>query len=347
MYGWEPRVLLRQYLDQGLSKTAIADRLGLTRRTIQRWIAAGELDRDLDAEPVRYRPRPPVVVKLDPFKSLITTRLSEFPELTAVRLFDEVRAAGYSGGLTQLKAFVRRVRPAPPAEAVQRFETPPGRQAQIDFARFRLPWGVRYALLVVLGYSRLLWLRFYARQDMATLFTGLEAAFAYLGGVPHELLFDQMRAIVLRDLRLAGGGVIENAEFRRFAAHWGFRARACRPYRARTKGKVERPIRYLRQSFFYGRTFISDADLNAQAERWLERVANRRLHQTTKARPIDRFEAEERALLQPLAPRPYHSLVLAGAFRASVPASSTTAALPVTVEQRPLAAYAQLVGGGA
>ncbi len=74
-----------------------------------------------------------------------------------------------------------------------RFETPAGRQAQVDFAHFRFPWGVRYALLVVLGYSRLLWCRFAPRQDMATLMDGLEAAFAYFGGVPHELLFDQMK----------------------------------------------------------------------------------------------------------------------------------------------------------
>ena len=105
------------------------------------------------------------------------------------------RAAGYRGSLTQLKLFVRRVRPQPPPEPMRRFETPPGKQAQVDFARFRLPWGVRYALLVVLGYSRLLWLRFYPRQDMPTLFTGLEAAFAAFGGVPTELLFDQMRAV--------------------------------------------------------------------------------------------------------------------------------------------------------
>jgi len=84
--------------------------------------------------------------------------------------------------------------------------------------------------------------------------------------VPQELLFDQMRAVVLSDERLGGSGLIMNAEFVRFSAHWGFRARACRPYRARTKGKVERPIRYVRQSFFYGRTFLNDEDLNTQSE---------------------------------------------------------------------------------
>jgi len=93
------------------------------------------------------------------------------------------------------------------------------------------------------------------------------------------------------------------------------RVRACRPYRAKNKGKVERPIRYQRQNFFYGRAFVSDADLNAQAERWLTSVANQRLHQTTRARPQERFEREKQPLLQPLVPRPYHSLILAADFR--------------------------------
>ena len=89
----------------------------------------------------------------------------------------------------------------------------------------------------------------------------LESAFDQFGGVPEELLFDQMRAVVLSDDRAAGGGLVMNAEFLRFAAHWGFLPRSCRPYRAQTKGKVERPIRYIRESFFYGRAFVNDDDL--------------------------------------------------------------------------------------
>ena len=146
-----------------------------------------------------------------------------------------------------------------------RFETAPGRQGQVDFAHFRLPWGKRYALIVVLGYSRLLWVQFYTRQTMKALMHGLESSFSYFGGVPRELLFDQMKAVVIEDGRYDDGALVENPEFMRYAYHWNFRIRACRPYRAQTKGKVERPIRYLRESFFYGRTFTSDDDLNAQA----------------------------------------------------------------------------------
>ena len=177
----------------------------------------------------------------------------------------------------------------------------PDMQGQVDFAHFRLPWGRRWALLVVLGYSRLLWLRFFRRQTMETLFTGLEQAFAYFEGVPHELLFDQMRSVIVKDERLRGGALVENAEFLRFANHWAFRARACRAYRAKTKGKVERPIRYVRENFFYGRSFLNDDDLNVQALQWLEQVANVRMHGTTNERPIERFDREERMALNSLA----------------------------------------------
>jgi transposase len=339
---WEIRVLLGHLLEQGLSKAAIARQLGLNRRTINRWIAEGQLDRHLETgeipRPVR-RSRPP---KLEPFKPIIQARLESYPELTAVRLFEELKAAGYTGGISQLRVYVAQVRPAPAPEPLVRFETEPGHQAQVDFAEFTFPWGKRYALLLVLGYSRLLWLRFYPKQDMRTLFSGLEEAFASFGGVPREILFDQMASVITRDLRDQGGKLIENAEFLRFAAHWGFRVRACRPYRAKTKGKVERPIRYLRESFVYARDFVSDEDLNEQARRWLSGTANVRKHRTTGEKPFERFTRDEQAALLSLPRRSYQSLILR-------PASGTTPSvipLPrVQVERRPLKSYAAIAAG--
>lgn len=122
-----------------------------------------------------------------------------------------------------------------------------------------------------------------------------------------------------------------NAEFLRFAAHWGFVPRSCRPYRAQTKGEVERPIRYLRESFFYGREFVSDADLNEQAHRWLENTANVRCHGTTRERPVDRFERDEKSALLPLAPRPYPRLV-----SAPVLATAAREHADISVERRSL-----------
>ena len=341
MYRRERRVLLREYLEQGWSKRALAEKLGISRRTIYNWIETGQLDRDADDEAVRYKGRPVVERKIDPYRAIIDARLQAYPLLSAIRLHEEIKSAGYTGSYTQVKEHVRQVRPVM-LDPVVRFETPPGHQGQVDFAHFRLPWGRRWALLVVLGYSRLLWLRFFRRQDMQTLFAGLEQAFGFFGGVPNELLFDQMKAVIIEDERLNGGRLVENAEFLRFAYHWEFRARACRAYRAKTKGKVERPIRYVRENFFYGRTFLNDEDLNGQASLWLQQVANVRIHGTTGERPTERFQREERMALKSLANRPYRSLVL------SVVAPPPVRPLPTArlqVERRPLEVYTRIAGG--
>jgi transposase len=348
--GREKRMLLRHYLKEGLSKVEISRRLDLSRDTIHRLIRTGQLDRDLDAEPVRYKPRPPVATKLGPYRALIVARLEAYPRLSSVRLLEEVRAAGYTGGYTQVKEFVRTVRPRETPEPVVRFETPAGHQAQVDFGEFKFPWGKRYALVVVLGYSRLLWLRFYERQDMRTLFRGLEEAFAFFGGVPRELLFDQMKAVITKDLRLLGGQLVINEEFLRFAAHWGFKARACRPYRAQTKGKVERPIHYIRDNFVYGREFLGDPHLDAERERWQERTANVRVHATTRERPRERFERDEHHVLQALAERPYRSLILLPQPLKAAPAPAPPAAAPaaeIDVQRRSLAMYDALAAGAA
>jgi len=338
MHTRETRVLLRHYLEQGVGKSELAKRFGISRRTVYHWIETGQLDRDLDSQEACYRPRPPVPALLDSYKAIIHERLEAFPLLTSQRLFEELRSVGYPGGYTQVKKYVRQVRPHAPIEPVVRFETPAGFQGQVDFGTFQLPWGRRHALLVVLGYSRLLWMRFYARQTLTTLIRGLEDAFEYFGGVPQELLFDQMRSVVLSDERFGGCGLIMNAEFVRFSAHWGFRARACRPYRARTKGKVERPIRYVRQSFFYGRTFLNDEDLNAQGESWLEGVCNARRHRTIREAPRVRFERDERERLGALAVRPYPQLTVLP----STPAPIRTTHR-VAVQRRPLSVYAEAV----
>lgn len=346
MIGREKRMLLRHYLQEGASKAQIARKLGVSRDTIHRLVRTGQLDRDLDAEPVRYTPRPPVATKLDAFKPIVRARLADYPQLSSVRLMEEIRADGYTGGYTQLKEYVRTLRPVEAPQPVVRFETRPGLQGQVDFAEFTFPWGKRYALVVVLGYARLMWLRFYERQDMRTLFRGLEEAFVFFGGVPEELLFDQMKAVITKDLRLLGGQIVVNEEFLRFADHWGFRPRACRPYRAQTKGKVERPIRYVRENFVYGRDFLGDAHLDAERARWLER-ANARVHATTKERPVERFEREERARLRSLASGPYHSLVLAARGKKQAPGAAEPAHGSVVapqVERRALGVYDRLAG---
>jgi transposase len=346
MHGVFTRVLLHQLLEEaGGDRAEAARRVGVGRTTMYRWITAGLLDQELDAIQARYTPRPPEVTKLEKYKPLIETRLREFPRLSAVRLFAECQAAGYIGGLTQVRVLVRSLRPAAETPVV-RFETEPGQQAQVDWAHCRLPWGVRYALVVVLGYSRLLWVQFYPRQDLATLMLGLDACFATWGGTVRDLLFDQMRSVLTRDDRLTGGGLVHNLELLRFAKHWGCRVKVCRPYRAQTKGKVERPIRYLRDNFLYGRTFVSDADLNAQALDWLGTVANVRQHATMHWSPAEQFAAVERATLLPMPSRPYRSLMLTPSAARSPRVPAHEAVPHVVVERRELSAYAALAAGG-
>jgi len=333
-------MLLKHYLERGVSKAALSRRFGVSRRTIHEWVETGQLDRDLSSGRSRYSPRPPVPHKLAPYTGIIAARLEEFPALSAKRLFDEVRASGYAGGYSRVRDYVRSVRPRRAAEPVVRFETPAGRQGQVDFGTFTLPWGRRHALVVVLGYSRLLWMRFYARQTMEVLTAGLESAFERFGGVPSELLFDQMRAVVRSDDRSGGGSLALNAEFLRFASHWGFTPRSCRPYRARTRGNVERPIRYVRESFFYGRVFVNDADLNEQAARWVEGNANVRLHGTTGERPLDRFERDERQALLPLADQGYRR---PGARQARTAIQPPVVASSIKVQHRSLREYSKVV----
>jgi transposase len=333
VYGWDTLVLLKHYLESGLSKAAIARQLGVSRRVVYHWITTGQLDRELSGtQPPRRRTARGT--KLARYEALIQERLTTYPALSAVRLLEECRAAGYAGGYTQLKDYVAGVRPRPEPEPVIRFETPPGQQAQFDFAEIRFPWGKRFALLVVLGYSRVLYVEFVARQTALTVMLGLERAFAAFGGVPHEILFDQMKSVIVEDHRPTGGRLLENPEFLRFAAHWGFRIRGCRPYRAKTKGKVERPVGYLRGNFLYGRTFLGDADLADQCARWLER-ANHRVHGTTRVVPLRRLPEDQAAFL-PLAPRPYRSLILTPLPPPTPPRARRA---PVPVERRALATY--------
>ena len=155
---------LTHYLDQGVSKAELSRRFGVSRRTIHEWIETCQLDRHLSSGWTRYAARPQGEQRLDPYKGIIESRLGEFPKLSAQRLFDEVRAAGYPGGYSRVRDYERQVRSRAPVEAVVRFETPLGRQGQVDFGTFTLRWGRRHALVVVLGHSRLLWLRFYRRR---------------------------------------------------------------------------------------------------------------------------------------------------------------------------------------
>src|SRR5215217_7242695 len=278
---------------QGLSVSAIARRTGLDRKTVRRYVERG-------LEPPVYGPRQPRGTLLDPFSRYLRERVAAFPELTGRRLHREPRDLGYTGGYTRLTDFLRDIRPAAAPGFERRFETAPGQQAQVDFAQFRTgfsdePGVVRIVWLfsLVLGHSRVLWARFVAHQDLPTVLRCHVAAFEALGGVPAEILYDRMRAAVTgEDTR----GIAYNRTLIECARHYGFLPKACRAYRPQSKGKVERPFRYVREDFFLARSFRDLDDLNAQFEAWRTTVANARVHATTR-RVVEEHFAEERPAL--------------------------------------------------
>lgn len=193
------------------------------------------------------------------------------------------------------------------ARATVRFETPPGRQLQIDFGTTAVRIGdarvVVRLFVATLGYSRRAFVAAFDHERQSAWLEGLERAFRYFGGVPEEVLVDNARTLVDRHDR-ATRVVAFNARFLAFARYWGFQPRACAPYRARTKGKDERGVGYVKRNAIAGRTFASWAALEAHLSQWLRTVADGREHGTTGEPPLERFQREEAAALRPLNGRP-------------------------------------------
>jgi transposase len=282
---------------QGLSVLAIARRTGHDPKTVRKYLNAG-----LEA-PI-YGPRAPRGSVLDAYAVYIRGKLKAFPDLSAARPFREVGELGYQGSLTTVKDFVRSVRPSSPPVFERRFETAPGKQAQVDFAYFQTTFEnepeqarVVWLFSMVLGHSRYLFARFVSRQTLDAVVRCHMAAFAGFAGVPGEVLYDRMKTAVLGED--TEGRIIFNKTLLDLAGHYGFVPKACKPYRAKTKGKVERPFRYIRQDFFLGRSFRDLDDMNQQLDHWLDTVANARIHGTTNRVVCEAF-ADEQATLQAL-----------------------------------------------
>lgn len=278
MIGVDHLMDIRDLARQGHSARAIARITGLSRNTVRK-VLRGEHDLRR-----KETPRPS---KLDPFKAYLRSRRAEHP-LSAVRLLEEIRPMGYDGSVITLRRFLASLEEGARRDAklTVRFETPPGRQAQADWAHAgRLadaegrPRQV-YAFTFVLSYSRMLYVRFTTSMGLATLVDCHQRAFDYLGGWPQQILYDNMKQVKLGPGRW-------NESFLDFAHHYGFTPKAHRAYRPRTKGKVERAVDYVKDSFLLGRSFADLEDLNAQALAWLAGTANVRVHATTGQRPVD------------------------------------------------------------
>jgi transposase len=302
MLVMEEAVEIRVLSRQGKSIRAIARTLRVSRNTVRRYLRGDEVP--------RYR-REARATKLDSYKQYVGERVkAAAPEwIPAAVLFRELRALGYSGGLTTLKMYLATLKPAAEAAPLIRFETEPGRQLQADFATIRRGADRLSVFIATLGWSRAAYVEFIEDERLQTLLSCHEHVFEYFGGVPLEVLYDNMHAVVIERDAYGAGRHRYNQTFLDFAHHYGFRPRLCRPRRPQTKGKVERFIRYLRGSFYIPlASQLSPEGLkvdrdtaNARVGTWLREVANARTHATTGQVPMERL-VEEREHLQPLPP---------------------------------------------
>jgi transposase len=293
----EVRVLKRQ----GHSIRAIARETGLSRVTVRRYL------QDPTAT-VRYGPRAPRAGKLDGHRDYLLARIEAARPawIPATVLFREIRERGYTGGVSLLKAYLAPFKVGEP-EPVVRFETEPGEQMQADFTYVRRGRRPLLAFVATLGYSRASYVQFTVGEDTQTLCTCLREALVFFGGVPEHILFDNPKTVVIERDFYGEGQHRYNRELLAVAEEFGFRPRLCRPYRAKTKGKVERFNGYLKNSFLIplaatlkqsGLTLDHTA-ANAHIGPWLQAVANARIHGTTHEIPNERLQLE-RQHLQPL-----------------------------------------------
>ena len=247
--------------------------------------------------------RGPVMGKLitDPYIGFIQETLNRYPALTGTRLYEMIRERGYRGSVIQLRRVIRDLRPAK-REAFLRLEMFPGEQGQMDWAHFGTITVGRAkrklsCFVLVLSYSRAMWLEFFHDQSLESLITGHVHAFENLGGVPRVLIYDNMKSVVLERVSDA---IHFHPRIIELASHYHFAARPARPARGNEKGRVERVIHYIRHSFFAGRRFSTVAELNQQALRWRDEIAHQRPWPADNSKTVLDVWQHEQSRLLPL-----------------------------------------------
>lgn len=291
MLNKEDWMIIKAQKDRGVYLKDIAAHLGVSVRTVRRAIQRG-------GPPSGQRPRAHRSI-LDPFKEQIDQLLKN-EVWNAVVIFKELQEKGYPGEISLVRHYIRPKRPLRAGRQTVRFETPPGRQLQSDWGEI---WGSIggqrtkiYFIVNQLGFSRRFHFWNTDSQDAEHTYEGIIRSFEHFGGVPREVLVDNQKAAVISHRH--GAGAVFNERFVDLAGHYGFTPRACRPYRARTKGKGERMVGYIKHNFFQRyREFESFAHLNQLAEKWLAEEADVRVHGTIKEVVKERFLREAPQLM--------------------------------------------------
>lgn len=279
---------IRNDRQKGLSYAEIARKYHIDPRTAKKYAES-------DTRPV-YSLTDAKPSKLDPYKEQIMIWLEEAP-YSAMRIWEKVKEHGFDGSYSVVKQFVRGKKEQLNEKATVRFETMPGLQAQVDWAFFEdhlvLENGNMkklYCFLMVLGYSRMRYIEFVTDMSTNTLIRCHQNAFRYFHGYPEEILYDNMKQVVIKRLLKQEDSTL-NRQFEDFAGFYGFKPVLCRPYRGQTKGKVERTVRFVRDNFMVGIKYNSLDDLNGQAIAWCNKV-NGNIHATTGEIPFERLKKE-------------------------------------------------------
>jgi len=309
---------MKELAERGrLTAAQIARELGLAASTVRGWLK----------EPYRPRNRARRASMLDPFKGRIMGMLQEHPSYSAVQILAILRDQCFTGRITTVRDYIQQVRPRD-REAYLTLSFAPGECAQVDWGsgemisvgstRRRLSFFV-----MVLGYSRMLYVEFTLGQSQEHFLSCHRHAFEFFGGVPAKIMCDNCKTAVLS--HLYGVTPVLNPRYVDFARHYGFIVRACNVRQAHEKGIVENAVGYVKHNFLAGRPITEFASLNPAVAIWLEHTANVRIHGRTRRRPVDMFVAEK-PMLQPLPVHPYdcalvETVVVNSQFRVRVDAN--------------------------
>lgn len=290
--------ILRYFHAEKWRVGTIARQLNIHHGVVTRVLAQAGLPRPMS----EHRPS-----KVEPYLPLILETLAKYPRLTASRLYQMVRERGYTGGTDHFRHIIALHRPRPTAEAFLRLRTLPGEQAQVDWGHFgHLTIGQAkrplIAFVMVLSYSRQVFLRFFLNAQMENFLRAHQAAFEFWGGIPRVLLYDNLKSAVLER---QGDAIRFNSTFLEFAGYYRFEPRPVAVARGNEKGRVERSIRYVRDNFFAARSYVNLDDLNAQAETWYLGPSAERPCPGDRTRLVRQVFAEEQPRLLPLPANPF------------------------------------------
>lgn len=293
----EENIMIKIMYSQGFSMRQIAKKLRVSRNTVRRHLTC------LDATTYANRNIVKSKLKLTAYEQYIKARIAAAKPnwIPATVIFNEIVARGYQGSISLLSHYMQNLKPKKPEEKLIRFETEPGEQMQVDWAAFGKKFS---AFIAILGYSRLGYVEFVDNEKIESLLNCHENAFDFFAGVPKNILYDNMKTVVI-DRNKYGINLHKfNPKLWDFAKRYKFVPNLCKPYRAKTKGKVERFIHYLRYSFYnpliskfkQNNLQLDLIVLNNEVIRWLKEQANQRVHATTGKIPYEAWQLEKEHL---------------------------------------------------